>query len=76
MVWERTPGNDVRFPWKLFHELTATCFMQVDVWANDRDPKTGKVVHTVNCAQRKDDGATPAYALGFAGGDWAVVDPR
>lgn len=74
MVWEKTEGRDIPFPWPLLGELTSTCFMQVDVWANDRD-KNGRVVHTVNCGKRE-DGATPAYALGFARGDWVTVSPR
>lgn len=69
-VWEKTEGRDIRFPWPLLGELTSTCFMQVDVWVNDRD-KNGRVVHTVNCGKR-DDNATPAYALVFAGGDWMI----
>lgn len=75
MVWEKTDGRDVLFPWRLLGELTDTTFKQVDVWANDRD-KNGRVVHTVNCGKRE-DGTTPAaYALGFAKGDWATVAPR
>jgi hypothetical protein len=57
------------FPWNLFQVHTETCFGQVDVWANDRDPKTGLVVHTVNCGQR-DDNALPRYRLKFSDGDW------
>lgn len=57
------------FPWTLFNTHTETCFGQVDVWANDRNPKDGRVVHTVNCGQR-DDSARPRYRLKFASGDW------
>jgi len=57
------------FPWTLFNTHTETCFGQVDVWANDRSPKTGQVVHTVNCGKR-DDAAIPQYRLRFADGDW------
>ncbi|MBI2123760.1 MAG: hypothetical protein HYU04_00775 [Candidatus Wildermuthbacteria bacterium] len=73
MVWEKTNGRDVLFPWRLLSELTNTTFMQVDVWANDRD-KNGRVVHTVNCGKRED--GAPAYGLGFAKGDWATVAVR
>ncbi len=58
-----------KFPWDLFNGLTETCFGQVDVWANDRSPKNGLVVHTVNCGQR-DDKAQARYRLKFADGDW------
>ena len=74
MVFERTPGTDIRFPWQLFRELTDTCFMQIDIWANDRDDR-GNVVHTINCGKR-DDTAKVAYALRFAKGDWEVVESR
>lgn len=74
MVWEKAEGRDIAFPWRLLGELTATCFMQVDVWANDRD-KNGQVVHTVNCGKREDN-ATPAYVLGFSRGDWETTAAR
>lgn len=62
-------GQDLsQFPWDLFRGLTATCFNQADVWANDRDGR-GQVVHTVNCGKRE-DGARPEYVLRYADGDW------
>ena len=71
LIFEKGQGaRDVQFPWELFRELVATCFKQVDVWANERRPDN-LVVHTVNCGAR-DDKATPAYGLRFAGGDWGV----
>jgi hypothetical protein len=57
------------FPWTAIQQLLATTFNQVDVWANDRDPRTGNVVHTVNCGKRA-DGIVPQYRLHFADGDW------
>lgn len=63
-------GEGVIFPWPLFGQLAATCFGQVDVWANDRDSR-GLVVHTVNCGKR-DDAAKPQFKLCYSGGDWAA----
>lgn len=57
------------FPWTAILKLVSTTFNQVDVWANDRDPRTGKVVHTVNCGKRI-DGVKPQHRLRFANGDW------
>lgn len=67
---DHTPESQLMFPWLLVQQLINTCFGQVDVWANDRDPR-GQVVHTVNCGQRDDIG-WPAFALLYAGGDWGV----
>lgn len=61
-------GKPIEFPWDLYEQLTATCFGQVDVWANDRDSR-GLMVHTVNCGKR-DDAAQPAHVLRYTGGDW------
>ncbi len=58
------------FRWGIFHDLISTTFNQVDVWANDRDPKKGdKVVHTVNCGKRA-DGVPVKHWLHYANGDW------
>jgi len=56
------------FPWTTVKQLLAATFNQVDVWANDRDPRTGHVVHTVNCGKRQD--GAPQHQLHFADGDW------
>jgi len=61
---------EVAFPWPLFRKFIATCFGQVDVWANGRDDR-GLVVHTVNCGKR-DDAGKPAYVLRFVAGDWTA----
>ena len=58
------------FPWKLYGEFIATCFGQVDVWANERDER-GLVVHTVNCGERR-DGQPATWRLRYAGGDWGA----
>jgi len=72
LVLEFSKGMDKpaleNFPTGLYQSLVATCFGQVDVWANDRD-KRGLVVHTVNCGQRDDQGAALLH-LEYAGGDW------
>jgi hypothetical protein len=60
-----------KFPWTTIKKLIATSFNQVDVWANDRDPRTNKVVHTVNCGKRI-DGIAPQHRLHFMDGDWDV----
>lgn len=70
LVYERAQEDDVRFPWPLFHNLVQTTFMQVDVWANDRD-KNGNVVHTVNCGKRDDSNEAP-LSLQYKEGDWGV----
>ena len=75
LTFERGQGaQDIEFPWELFQGLVATCFKQVDVWANERRPDN-LVVHTVNCGAR-DDKAVPAYDLRYAGGDWGVQTAR
>ena len=61
------------FPWITFWHLLQTTFNQVDVWANDRKPKSKRVVHTVNCGMR-DDKAVPKFRLFYAGGDWRVEE--
>ncbi|MEK9148359.1 MAG: hypothetical protein AAB650_02880 [Patescibacteria group bacterium] len=67
MQFTKTGESLNQFPWDLFRQFTATCFGQVDVWANDRDNR-GLVVHTVNCGKR-DEQAKPV-TLRFDGGDW------
>lgn len=71
LVYERNQGNDIPFPWSLFRELTHTAFMQVDVWANDRD-KNGNVVHTLNCGKREDEFKAP-LSLQYRGGEWGIA---
>ncbi len=62
----------VRFPWSTVHELLATTFDQIDVWANET-AADGKTVHTVNCGRRA-DGAAPKLRLRYAGGMWEVQE--
>ncbi len=58
------------FHWGNFEALISTAFDQVDVWANDRDPKRDyMVIHTVNCGRRANQVMTRCK-LHFAGGDW------
>jgi len=71
LVYERSSGRDVRFPWQLFQKVTSTTFLQVDVWANDRD-RRGNVVHTVNCGKR-DDTQKALLTLQYQRGDWGVT---
>lgn len=60
------------FPWRIYHELIATCFGKVHVWANPRNVH-GNVAHTVNCGERN-DGGRPQYRLRYKEGDWGVSE--